>query len=970
MATVEQTETQLIRGNTAFLLDQSDVIWRVDSGCVAVFSVSVRDGKAAGPRRYLFTCQRGDLLFGSDTNATQSTTGFLTVGLEESELSRSSFAVIAAGGRDATVRLGNHMEPWVRRICSVIVPGADPVHADKVMAGHRYKLVAGQSVKPAADEVLWMQVESGSVQLCGNQHLRVAGGGDWIPVGGGVRLTAADDAQIVFQSFSKLPSLQAAAAGLARLHELCFLWLSLAEQTERHAEAQRVVRSQELEARDTSTAIHELTNVVFNRRDAPVDPDDALMAALAPIGRAMNLTFRPAGRWEDLSRRDDPIEAVSRASHIRARRVSLAGEWWKTDAGPLLAFLAEDNQPVALLRSRGGYVMFDPQHSRRVRVNRQIDQLLAREARTFIRPMPDDSTSLVNLGRFAARPFLPDATMMLCLAGVIAILGMLVPLSTQIVIDFGIPDADIGLLYQLAAGLIAMAIGQAAFSYSQDTILLRMDTGVTANMQSAVMDRLLRLPPKFFRRYSSGDLQNRAMMVSDISQQIGNNAIGAILTGGMASLNIALCWYYSPKLAVIAVVSALLVSVYTAALSHFIRGSARKLGVSQGKIFGMQVQLISGIAKLRIAGAEQRAFNHWARQQAKQLRVSALIQRLEGWGGLINTGLNHATTICLYYFAATMLASSASLAVAGQAGTVFLTMGSFLAFNGAFTALIAGMTSLSRTIVDVAESWARRKLILPLLEEKPEITVRRADPGRLLGGVSVNEVSFRYREDGPVILGGVSLQANPGDFMAIVGPSGCGKSTLLRVLLGFETPEAGTVCFDGQELSGIDVTAVRRQIGVVLQSGAINSGSIFENIAGAAVITLDEAWEAAEDAGLADDIRAMPMEMHTFLNEGGGTLSGGQRQRLLIARALVTKPKILIFDEATSALDNRTQAIVSESLERRQVTRIVVAHRLSTIRDADRIYVMDNGHVVQSGTFDELAETEGLFRRMIARQLA
>ncbi len=970
MATIEETGSHLVRGNSAFLLDRSDVIWRVESGCVAIFSVGVQEGKPSGPRRYLFTCRRNDVLFGSSPSATQVSTGFLLVGLEESRLKELPYAALAADGQEETAHFGEHVASWVRHICAVVNPGADQVHADKVDAGHRYQLAADQSVKPAPDDVLWVNVESGSVNLVGNQELNLPAGDDWIPLGGGIRLTAAEDAQVVFHDSASLPSLQSAMAGIARLHELCFRFLAMAEQRERQAEAQRVRRSEQLQARDTSAAIHELTNVVFNRADAPVDPEDALMAALMPIGRAMNLTFRPAGRWEDLSRREDPVEAVSRASHIRARRVSLAGEWWKSDAGPLLAFLAEDKRPVALLRSKNAYVLFDPQQNRRVRVDRNVEQLLEREARSFIRPLPDNPTSLVNLGRFATRPFLPETAIMLCLSAAIAILGMLVPLSTQVVIDLAIPDADVVLLYQLAAGLIAMALGQAAFSYSQDTVLLRMDTGVTANMQSAVMDRLLRLPTRFFRKYSSGDLQNRAMMVSDISQEIGNNAIGAMLTGGMAVLNIALCYYYSARLAVIAVVSAVIVSGYTAGLSSLIRGSARKLGLSQGKIFGMQVQLISGISKIRIAGAEQRAFNHWAKQQARQLRVSAVIQRLEGLGGLINTGLNHATTICLYYFAAALLASDAKLAAVGQAGSVFLTMGAFLAFNGAFMSLIAGMTQLSGTIVNVAESWAKRKLVLPLLEAKPEITAKRADPGRLQGGITVNEVSFRYREDGPLILNGVSLQANPGDFVALVGPSGCGKSTLLRILLGFETPEAGTICFDGQDLSGIDVTAVRRQFGVVLQSGSINAGSIFDNIAGAAVITLDEAWEAAQDAGFAEDVQSMPMEMHTYLNEGGGTLSGGQRQRLLIARALVTKPKILIFDEATSALDNRTQAIVSESLIRRQVTRIVVAHRLSTIQDATRIYVMENGHVIQSGTYEELAKAEGLFQRMIARQLA
>jgi ATP-binding cassette subfamily C protein len=269
--------------------------------------------------------------------------------------------------------------------------------------------------------------------------------------------------------------------------------------------------------------------------------------------------------------------------------------------------------------------------------------------------------------------------------------------------------------------------------------------------------------------------------------------------------------------------------------------------------------------------------------------------------------------------------------------------------------------------MQVFPQWKRAQ---PILETIPEVNRSSADPGKLIGRIAVDHITFRYREDGPLTLDDVSIYAEPGEFIALVGGSGSGKSTIFRLLLGFETPEAGTIYYDGQDLSGLDVDAVRRQLGVVLQTGRITSGSIFDNLAGGAQITLDEAWEAARASGLADDIAAMPMEMHTVISEGGGNLSGGQRQRLLIARALVLKPRILLFDEATSALDNRTQAIVSESLNKLQVTRLVIAHRLSTIRNANRIYVLQAGRVVQQGTFEELASREGLFAQLMARQMA
>jgi ABC-type bacteriocin/lantibiotic exporter with double-glycine peptidase domain len=269
-------------------------------------------------------------------------------------------------------------------------------------------------------------------------------------------------------------------------------------------------------------------------------------------------------------------------------------------------------------------------------------------------------------------------------------------------------------------------------------------------------------------------------------------------------------------------------------------------------------------------------------------------------------------------------------------------------------------------VLEVVTLWQRSQ---PILVAEPEVDPEKIDPGKLKGQVVVARVTFRYRADGPLTLDQVSLRADPGEFVAIVGPSGSGKSTLLRLLLGFDSPVDGTIYYDGQDLAGLEITAVRRQLGVVLQNSRMNAGTLFENISGNALISMTDAWTAAEMAGLADDIHALPMGMHTFISEGGTNFSGGQRQRLMIARALALKPQLLLFDEATSALDNRTQAIVTDSLDQLGVTRIVIAHRLSTIRSADRIYVIQAGRVMQEGKFEELVEQPGLFSQLAARQL-
>ena len=343
------------------------------------------------------------------------------------------------------------------------------------------------------------------------------------------------------------------------------------------------------------------------------------------------------------------------------------------------------------------------------------------------------------------------------------------------------------------------------------------------------------------------------------------------------------------------------------------------------------------------------------------VRLDLSSQQIEDGVTVFNSVMPTISSIALFWMASTLVSPMSELG---------LSTGAFLAFNAAFALFISGATSLSSALIevlDVIPLWLRSQ---PILHAEPEVDIQKADPGRLTGHFCVKRVTFRYREDGPLILDDVTVEARPGEFIALVGPSGSGKSSVLRLLLGFEQPQSGTVYYDGQDLSGLDVAAVRRQLGVVLQNGRINAGSIYENISGGALISLGDAWTAAERAGFADDIRSFPMEMHTVISEGGGNLSGGQRQRLVIARALVLNPKILLLDEATSALDNRTQAIVSESLDKLKVTRLVVAHRLSTIRNADRIYVIQAGRVVQQGNFEELAAQEGLFAQLIKRQVA
>jgi ABC-type bacteriocin/lantibiotic exporter with double-glycine peptidase domain len=384
----------------------------------------------------------------------------------------------------------------------------------------------------------------------------------------------------------------------------------------------------------------------------------------------------------------------------------------------------------------------------------------------------------------------------------------------------------------------------------------------------------------------------------------------------------------------------------------------RKLQAEHGKLSGLVQEILLAMAKLRVSGSEERAFTQWAQRFAR-------VKKLAYQSGLIQTGVS------VWDIAYTIISVVAiySVLMFINRGAETISVGRFIAFNSAFGMFLAGVLSLTANAIGTLSLVSIYERSKPILKTIPETSEALEDPGELSGSLEVSKVSFRYDMNGPMILKDVSLRLEPGQFLALVGPSGSGKSTLLRLLLRFEKPEAGSIYYDQKELANLDIRALRRQIGVALQNSLVLPGTLFENIIGSLPLSHSDAMEAAAMAGLDKDIAEMPMGLHTMVSEGGGTLSGGQIQRLIIARALVTKPRLLFFDEATSALDNQTQAKVNTALDKLRITRLVIAHRLSTVINADRILVIDQGAVVETGTYDELMSREGVFFRLASRQM-
>ncbi|BAZ26271.1 cyclic nucleotide-regulated ABC bacteriocin/lantibiotic exporter [Kalymmatonema gypsitolerans NIES-4073] len=757
------------------------------------------------------------------------------------------------------------------------------------------------------------------------------------------------------ENAASLPSI------LADLHSEFFDYLNSLQQQETETAFRQFQQREQLNRQVVDSALSKLAAVLQPQQETEFfQQGTPLLVAAGAVGRAMGITISPPAQSDNLSRVKDPVEAIARSSQIRTRRVVLEDGWWLHEYGPLLAYNQQENRPVALLPAGRRYVLFDPAGQSRKIVNQAVGATLAPQAYQFYRPLPKVVKNVIALFQFGIKGYQKDIVLVLVAGIVGSVLGMVVPQATALLVDNAIPDSDKSLLWQIGLLLFALLVGKTAFAMSQGIISLRVENAASGALQPAIWDRLLRLSPAFFRSYSSGDLVNRTLSVNQIRQKLSGGTQRTLLSALFALLNLVLMFVYSWQLALVGVGIALLTTIVTTVASLLVIRQLRQQQELDGEINGLTVQLINGVAKLRVAQAEERAFAAWAQQYSKRSRLKASFQLIRDNVSVFNEVLSLVTSALLFWFA------TESIAMQQTGG---LTVGTFLAFNAALGIFIGGVSDLSNTLTDIlaiVPLWERAK---PILHTEPEYDSTKANPGSLMGRVALDHVTFRYHDDGLPILNDVSLHAEPGEFVAIVGPSGSGKSTILRLLLGFETPESGTVYYDGFDLAQLNLEAVRRQLGVVLQNGRISTGSIFENITAGALVSHEQALEAAQMAGFADDIQLFPMGMHTVISEGGSNLSGGQRQRLLIARALVNKPKIILMDEATSSLDNRTQAIVTESLDQLNATRIVIAHRLSTIRNADRIYVLEAGRVVQVGSFVELVKQEGLFAQLVARQM-
>lgn len=651
---------------------------------------------------------------------------------------------------------------------------------------------------------------------------------------------------------------------------------------------------------------------------------------------------------------NEVLEFLLRPSGIMRRTVRLSEGWYKDAVGAMLGS-KKDGSIVAILPGRMyGYYYKDYATGKVTRVNRKNASDIEEEAICFYQPFPLKKIKIPDLLTYIFRQLHGgDYALMLSVTAVITLLGMVTPRITYYlygkVLDYG----SMALLTGAVLTLLCVTIATTLISAVKGILNANISTRMNLAVESAVMMRVLSLPVDFFKKYSSGELSNRVGYMNSLCSMMFDAIFSTGMTAVFSFVYIGQIFRFASALAVPAIVITLLLFVWSVAVAFVQMHITEKQMMEAGKESGMVYALINGIAKIKNAGAEKRAFARWSRQYVKAARYLYQPPAFLKLSGVITTAISLLGTIIMYYEA---IRSGVSMA-------------DYMAFNSAYGMVSGAFLSLAGIAATVAQIKPVLKMVQPILETEPEVDEGRPVVTRLRGSIELNNVSFRYNETMPNVIDNLSLKIRPGQYVAIVGQTGCGKSTLMRILLGFEKPQKGAVYYDGKDIATMDLKSLRQHIGVVMQNGGLFQGDVYSNITiSAPQLTLEQAWEAAEMAGMAEDIRQMPMGMNTLISEGQGGISGGQRQRLMIARAIAPKPRILMFDEATSALDNITQKKVSESLNKLKCTRIVIAHRLSTICHCDRIIVLDKGKIVEDGTYEELLEKGGYFSGLVERQ--
>lgn len=812
-------------------------------------------------------------------------------------------------------------------------------------------------------EVIWIEVRQGALSLLGKPDLVITAP-QLYPIHHEMWMQCEEDTTIEKRDPTLL-ILQPPYWNGIELFQSHFLKLfALFQHSQMEEEHQNARLTNVIEQRNLQNSLNELSTIFSSEEYLfQEEKHDVLYQTLQLIGKSLDLTFLPLDKKYDKFNFQEKLYYFCFNSHIFYREITLVKNWWKHDVGTLLGFYGDPAQPIALIRSASSYQMVDLHTQKTCQVDAHLDEALTPAAYTFYRALPSKAKiGGYDLCSFVISHRIGKVLLVLLFGSLSFLLMLFFPFANSLLFNLVIPNSDEPLLWQVTIGMLIISLTTTVFTFAREYLLVYLGGYFEHDLETGIWQRLFDLPLQFFRRFETGNLLIRAFAIRAISEKLKGVSLRLLLNVVFAAVYLLPMFYYSATMAW-AGLSIIVIGWFSS--FWFI---AKNIQYNQavfeykGNTNGKLVQFFSGISKIRITGSENLMFILWEKLFFPVKKLEWKMEKLGNLVRVINFVISNFALLIIYAVAIRLLQSENSPL------SQHLSVGNFIAFLAAFIPFSIAVADFCLTLLNISDIWPLWKFGRVILEDAPETNEKKSNPGFLNGDVRLDYVSFRYDKTSLFILDGISLDIKAGEFVGIVGHSGCGKSSIVKLLIGFETPEIGAVYYNGKDLNSLDIRHVRNQLGIVLQAGTILDGTIRDNIVTSGFYTDEEVQEALALSGFEEDLKRLPMGLNTVVMEGGASFSGGQRQRLLIARALISRPKILIMDEATSALDNYTQELVSRNLESLKVTRIVIAHRLNTVKKADRIYVLDKGKIVDQGTFKELASRKGVFSELAKKQ--
>lgn len=954
----------LLSGSTTgeFTLRETDRIWYVANGTVDLFLVHTSADEVIHPYQHVLRASTGDMCFGVERVAVNSG-GYIELRAKPSidaELQVVKFESIEA--LEEQQILIDQVENWIRAFSDFVVKEIHdtPRPMYRLNAG-RFELGEGSTVS-ARSGVVWFKSDEKS------SYLGLIDGKDdamdYLPLTNRSWIVCASPTKEyeVLKTVEVLTN-QNLKTILASFHKRVIQAeelnrvLAIADQANLQLDRVGLRQQKEQEARSALS--------LMIQRGTAHSPKRGVIGALQLIGRYEAIDFDLVSYRQD---KDLPVTTlvpqIAARSGITCRLVRLSSEeyWWRSNNGSLLAFRKADDAPVAIVPNHfGSNSLHDPGSAKSRKITKKVSGELHDYAYMFIEPLPRTPISFRGLLSFLFRNLGSDIARIVTPGIVLGFISLLPAIAIGLLVDWLFVSQSVNLIGLVIATLLCSSVLGLLLQLYQHGSLLQVEGRSGIRLTAAFMDRILRLSRRDLHEVTSGDLAERAMSFNYFRDNLSGAVMQSLASALFFLPAVVLLYVFDPVLAGITMAVGLMsfISIVAIGMSQ-VRWQKQYLRIHQS-LAGKMLQYINGMAKLRTSGAESAVFAQWAQDYREKKHAELKIKQLQAVG--------LATAMTIPSFGAAMLFLTTFTFESNV-----LDIGDFLVVYTAAMVFLTAVAQFGNSLSVLASALPAFQRIKPILTREVDdssTTLPWATTATLTGDIRLDHVSFSYEVDDEPVIEDVSIHVEPGEFVAIVGESGSGKSTLLRLLLGLEKPSTGAVFYDNRNIQHSNLRMLRRNIGVVVQRGELTPGTILDNIIGTTGDASEEdAWLAAEKAAVGREIEAMHMGMYTQVSEDVTLFSGGQTQRILIAAALVRNPSILVLDEATNWLDNECQAEVMQNISSMVCTRIVVAHRLSTIKNADKIYVMSEGKVVEQGTYDELTRADGVFSKLSTRQVS